>query len=380
MKAALIVDFHGSSGGDFVNIIIIKALVAKGFHVDIYTSTEEKLIEAYSSFEENIPRKTRIIGIKTILPNPYSIYFILKKIRNLNDYDVVILNDDVPKNLNNIKSMIYIHFPHAARVKYNVLVERKYTDSGIGWIKWQLHRRLFPHYFHVDGSFQSDRIFLTNSTLTEFWTKKLWPNAQIKILYPPVQAKKIIKKTNKSVNPKKNQIVYVGRIMPDKGIEDIIMAISYISNAKVKLLGPVDNHNYLKKLKRLIKKYNLERKVELKGKLPRDKLLDVLIESKVIVHPAPLEPFGIAVVEGMAAGCIPIVKRGFNGPWVDILKRREKNGYAYSDIDELTVKILQAMNNNLDTTKVQTCAMQFDEEHFINTFTRFLESLEFSTA
>lgn len=376
MRAALIADFHGSSGGDLVNIIIIKAIVTKGFHVDIYTSTKEKLIEAYSSFEEKIPRKARIIGFKTILPNPYSIYFILKKIRNLNNYDVVILNDDIPKNLDNVKSMVYIHFPHAARVKYDVLVERKYTKSGIGWIKWQFHRKLFPHYFHINDSFEMDNIFLANSTLTQFWIRKLWPNTRIKILYPPVQVKKIIIKAKKSATPKKNQIVYVGRIIPEKGIEDIIIAISHIPTVKAKLIGPIDDYNYLKKLKKLLKKLNLEKRVEFTGKLPRNRLIDVLVQSKLIVHPAPFEPFGIAVVEGMAAGCIPVVKCGFNGPWMDILKCKERYGYCYLDIDELTEKVLQALNDKINILEIQNHAMQFDEKHFINNFICVLELLD----
>jgi glycosyltransferase involved in cell wall biosynthesis len=45
----------------------------------------------------------------------------------------------------------------------------------------------------------------------------------------------------------------------------------------------------------------------LNGTASFDRLLGLMNKSKVYFHPLPGEPFGIAIVEAMASGLIPIV-------------------------------------------------------------------------
>jgi glycosyltransferase involved in cell wall biosynthesis len=70
------------------------------------------------------------------------------------------------------------------------------------------------------------------------------------------------------------------------------------------------------------------RNVELKPNLPRSQLRELLSKALFYLHPEFTEHFGIAVIEAMSAGCIPIVYRD-GGAWHDaVSKVSEKLGYS----------------------------------------------------
>lgn len=374
MRAALITDFLGYSGGDFVNIVITKALISQGYYVDIYTASPEKLLNAYHAFQERIPKRVSIKNVKISPPSPYFTWFVLHKIKRSNErYNIIVFNDDIPKNIKNFQSALvvtYIHFPHAARVKYGSLVEKKYTEILTENLKWNIHRHLFPFFFYVNETPSKPGMIIANSTLTYHCLKKLWPGVNVKILYPPVQVKKITRSI-KSWKLKKNQVIYLGRVMPDKGIEDLITALSNFPDVRAKILGPIIDQRYLHNLLKQAKKLGVQEKVKFAGLISRNEVIKSLVESKVLIHPAPNEPFGIAVVEGMAAGCIPIIKRGLNGPWIDILKRREKYGYSYTTPEELHEKLKMAFYDARSLSQAKEAVnyvLQFDEEVFVTKF------------
>lgn len=87
------------------------------------------------------------------------------------------------------------------------------------------------------------------------------------------------------------------------------------------------------------------------------------LASQVYVHPNAWEPFGISVVEAMAAGCVPVVKRGPGGPWCEILERKERLGFGYDNAMELAEKIILALGQK-DRGPIVERALQFDKSVF----------------
>ena len=49
--------------------------------------------------------------------------------------------------------------------------------------------------------------------------------------------------------------------------------------------------------------------VRIFANLPMETLRQLLWESKVFLHTAESEPFGLSIVEAMAAGCVPVIRR-----------------------------------------------------------------------
>lgn len=67
--------------------------------------------------------------------------------------------------------------------------------------------------------------------------------------------------------------------------------------------------------------------------------------ASVYLSTQPTEAFGIAVVEAMARGCVPVVPRA-GGPWHDILDRRQGHyGFAYRSSAEAAQLIDQVLSD-----------------------------------
>ncbi|WP_291767898.1 glycosyltransferase, partial [Caldivirga sp. UBA161] len=58
----------------------------------------------------------------------------------------------------------------------------------------------------------------------------------------------------------------------------------------------------------------------------------LLCKAKVMLHTHPAEHFGIAIVEAMSTGAVPIVHKD-GGAWLDIVKQG-KYGFGYISINE----------------------------------------------
>ena len=67
------------------------------------------------------------------------------------------------------------------------------------------------------------------------------------------------------------------------------------------------DYKYVRFLEKMILDYGLQDYVELVFGASFDRLLDLMKKSKVYFHPLAGEPFGIAIVEAMASGLVPIV-------------------------------------------------------------------------
>jgi len=84
----------------------------------------------------------------------------------------------------------------------------------------------------------------------------------------------------------------------------------------------------------------------------------LLSAAKVFLRTLHNEPFGMSVVEAMAAGCVPVVPKS-GGPWFDILDQEQgRYGYAYSSLREAAEKIQLLMNN--EQLRVQISQRAFE--------------------
>jgi len=371
-------------GGDLVALNIIEALLERGHTVSLYTSHPESMrrVALYfgrspESFDE--PRIKKIEVPKAIR-HPYNIYIMAKKaFIELKQHDLTIFFDDIPKPARELKKiLVYVHYPHAARILLNQLVPYHYRDMLRGKIVWKLHSVLFKRFFLTNWGVENIYV-VTNSTLTyDHVSKALRPRHLAKI-YPPVQVKQIMKYTHSFGGSKEDLVVYVGRIQPEKGIDDVIKAATLLKkkkNIRVKLMGFGYDDRYLECLRRLVKKLGLQGQVEIRVNAARREIFESLVKANVIVHPAYYEPFGIAVTEGMAAGCIPVVRKGFNGPWIDILEQG-KYGLGFEEPEELAQAIDSILSgrHSISVAEVAKRALMFDEEIFKKRFIAYIERL-----
>jgi glycosyltransferase involved in cell wall biosynthesis len=106
-------------------------------------------------------------------------------------------------------------------------------------------------------------------------------------------------------NLKKKRIVYLGRLVSDKGCEILVKAFAKIERLQSEVeLFIVGDGPEKDKLLNLVKLNSIQSKVFFLGEKQGDELVKILQESKIMVIPSLWkEPFGIVALEGIACGC-----------------------------------------------------------------------------
>jgi glycosyltransferase involved in cell wall biosynthesis len=378
MKVGVIYDFGvNKGGGDYVMLNILQALHEAGHQVSLMTSNPLGLKEITNFFGKNILNiYIKRITLFRFIGHPYSIYMIARKAKKmLENFDLVIVSDDVPKPLLNArKILVYVHYPHAARLIYNELKRSAFKETIRGKLLWSLHKLLFPRFFFANR-LPENCLVLVNSSLTKNHAERVYL-CDTTLLYPPVEACKIYEYF-KMKNPKKRSMaVVVGRLEPERQVEIVLEAAKLIKNKygiealpHIVVAGFAKDSKYIKKILSLICDHNLEPYIRLYINISRSELIKYLLSAKMIISPHPHEQFGISVVEGMAARCIPVVRKGFNGPWMDITQQG-KYGIGFSKADELAEILyrIDAVYDSFDVQQIADRSLKFDEEIFRKSF------------
>jgi len=144
---------------------------------------------------------------------------------------------------------------------------------------------------------------------------------------------------------KKYDAVFHGRIAEDKGIFELLQAwrdvVAKMPSAQLLLIGGIDNTIRIEIL-RVIKKFNLEKRVHFSGFVSDKELAMLLRSSKIHVLPSHREGFGLAVVEAMASDlpCVvsdlPALREVFSSAAIFVQPR---------NVDSLTDAILLLLSS-----------------------------------
>src|SRR3989344_364516 len=189
-------------------------------------------------------------------------------------------------------------------------------------------------------------LIIYNSKFTKNHSLKNWPLFS-KVIYPPVDTE--------SIKPlqKKKYILSVGRFfgyLKDKKHEILIKVFEKLKQNKkslgwsLHLAGSAQegDENYLKSLKKMAK----DLPVNFYPNLSFDQLAKLYGFSSIYWHaagygeenPTKMEHFGIAVVEAMAGGSVPVVIN--KGGLVEIVDDKV-NGFLWDNLNDLEDKTLQ---------------------------------------
>lgn len=214
-----------------------------------------------------------------------------------------------------------------------------------------------------------------NSEFTKKYIEESW-KVKGQVIYPPVSVNIFHPK------PKKKQIVSVGRFfgyLKDKKQDFLIEVFKQLSLEKdfkgwsLHLAGGAGEGDveYILKLKELSKGYP----VYFYPNIPLEQLKKLYEEAYIYWHasgyeeidPAKMEHFGITTVEGMAAGCVPVVIK--KGGQLEIVED-EISGLFWENIEELKEKTLFLIQNPQKAKKLSEGAIKrsktFSKERFVS--------------
>ena len=227
----------------------------------------------------------------------------------------------------------------------------------------------FDHFVNIIPFLRESDIILTPSEHAKKIFFKITPEFNVHVA--PYCLDLDLIQRNLSTNKKRNKkvIVFMGRIVPEKGIgilmESLPKVLAKIDNAHLNIIGPLSREGvtdspkseYVKELEKFTRQHNLTKKVSFKGvRLGKDKY-NTLADSDIFVNPttAPEENLSVANIEALAcglpvittdwAGSREIITNGKNG-YLIRAKRDEKNRpfFDRKQLGPLIVRVLDDSN------------------------------------
>jgi len=351
-------------GGELVCAYAVKALLEAGYDVAIastfgfdkrkygeWFSIDLSGVKVYSVLPMQLP----LFGIYQRL----LFYRSLSKAVKSEKPDVVFVDNEFYKPVLRHKKKLgfslveYIHFPfHALRFEkgdvpkeYREAFENYLADAKIYHRKyesgiWKYYFRLWLSLYSMvarDNPFESADLVLANSRYIAGLVRLLWGN-EPRVLYPPVRVRDFEPYGNRGFNERDNAVIMIGRISPEKRIEDAIDAVALTETKPVlRVVGGLipTTVPYKESLEKRAREKGV--KIEFYPNVSRDTLVRIVTSSKVFVHATIGEHFGIAVVEGMSAGC-PVIVHKSGGPYEDVIDRGSC-GLYYESAEDLAEKI-----------------------------------------
>jgi glycosyltransferase involved in cell wall biosynthesis len=238
----------------------------------------------------------------------------------------------------------------------------------------------------IDQSWsQSYTKFLSNSTYTAGWVKKLW-DADSEIVYPPVR-------TTVKPSKKVELITSIGRFFDpslghSKKQHELLEAFTRmfssregIGSWKLAFVGGADGASRDYAL--AVRRGAIGLPVAVHLNAPRE-IVEITLATASIywhgggfgedaeLHPERFEHFGIAVVEAMAAGAVPVV---FAAAGPAEIVRHAVDGFHWKTLDELQAYTRVLMNDEDLRSKMSVSAQERAADFGVDVFAARINSL-----
>jgi len=163
-------------------------------------------------------------------------------------------------------------------------------------------------FYYVKMNQENIDAFIAHTELERKWliSRGIREESIYKIFFPAIPQELLRYKPRRHYN---TDIIFVGRIVQEKGVHVLIKALSIIvreiNDVKLWVIGPAD-YKYFKKILRLTRKLGLEKNVEFKGPMYSYEKLDAIASAKILVLPSLKEYTPNVVLEAQALG-VPVV-------------------------------------------------------------------------
>ncbi|MEM2272887.1 MAG: glycosyltransferase family 4 protein [Candidatus Bathyarchaeia archaeon] len=132
------------------------------------------------------------------------------------------------------------------------------------------------------------------------------------------------------IDPSERIVLFIGRLVPQKGVEYLIMAAPKIFDQHPEARIIIVGNGWIKdNLWNLAYSTGYSHKITFLGFLSDQDTIELTLSSDVLVVPSVYEPFGIVALEGMAAG-IPVVASNVGG-LAEIIEHDRTGFLAYKE-------------------------------------------------
>jgi glycosyltransferase involved in cell wall biosynthesis len=183
-------------------------------------------------------------------------------------------------------------------------------------------------------------------------------------------------------NEKNHTVIVISRIAPHKQIENAIKLAKILKDKKIgkemKIVGNLYKYyfDYYSELKRMVVDLGLADYIQFEINASLDTLIRIMRESGVYFHPMIGDHFGMAVVEAMSAGLIPVVANK-GGPSEFVPQR-----YQFATLEQAAEIIALVFNALPNTEQIKICeeTSKFSNSHYTKRFQWLINELVFKRA
>ncbi len=305
-----------------------------------------------------VDREHTYIEYKNIIKTPY--YFRENMKLPLLYYHVARTKKFLRQHIQNQFDLVFNNHPNMFLYKANInaLHGFSFLDQIIdeyGNIK----NKIIFNFIKKSGMYNlyNNANFFVNSNYTLQISRKLFPLLNIKpnlmrLIYIPVEHVNNIDLSMKE----KNLIISIGRIDIRKNYEVLLSIADKLKNYRFIIAGAL-NRGDEEYYRSLIK--NKPDNVEIKANINEYDKIELLKKASIYMHLNRRENYGIAILEAMAYGLVPVVPES-GGPWEDIIEHG-RYGYGFNSVDDAVERI-----KNIEFNIVKTIIDSMDRFSFKN--------------
>jgi glycosyltransferase involved in cell wall biosynthesis len=240
-----------------------------------------------------------------------------------------------------------------------------------------LYSRPYVHiYRHLIEQIPEKNIF-ANSIFTKVVVSQTLGRVPT-VLYPPINIRQF---EGDNSRQREKAVLICGRFSPDKNFEFAMDVAKLLPSTPFLLAGTVTggaaSRRYYQKLVSIVEERELKNITFIVNR-SFDKIIELYTSCAVLLNCKVNEPFGMAVVEGMAGGAVPVVHRS-GGAWIDSLERADgKYGYSYIGVTGAANAIRRLIDKKEETevirSRAKLRAKLFSEEIFKQKFAASIEA------
>jgi glycosyltransferase involved in cell wall biosynthesis len=412
MKANVIHgDFNPCGGAERLSLTTMQALLERGIDFDLTTLKSPDITKLENSYGKNLVSVMK--NIKKI--NVINIIEELRKQKQQQqekdhedyNYDITInTNGDAAPyyhpSFSKDNVITYCHFPST---KYHIesenieylktdlgMTERSNNFSEINDHKYinnpknyktilQFSRR--KEYFEIlkygYWNLMKNSTVITNSEFSRREIVNALGLDNIYVLSPPIDIetfRNVALMTNED-DETNDIILVISRIAPHKKIENAIKLAKILKDNNIgkgmKIVGNLYYYffDFYSEIKQMVLDLGLTDYITFEINASLDKLLSIIRESRVYFHPMIGEHFGMAVLEAMAAGLIPVVPN--EGGITEFVPQE----YQFNTIEQAAEIIMYVFNHlpKTERIKISDDINKFSNYHYIEGFQNILNEL-----
>ena len=314
------------------------------------------------SYIKELSEDIEIIDIKKNYSGKITNYIYKEKPEKL-----VVFNYDLAIKLIFIRKFTGLNFKLIARNINTISIEKRFEESLKNkFIKHPLVKIFFRYV---------DYVICQSKGMAEDLIKNYkFDEKKIVVINNPISSRFLNNYKNNALKKDSNQILFVGRLEKQKGIDILIEAFKVVSNknkdVKLKIVGNGKlKNNILDKITEL----ELSNKIELVSFT--DNVAKMYEEAQVTVLSSLYEGFPNVLLESISCGT-PVVSFDCpSGPSEIIIDGI--NGYLveYLNKQDLSDSLLKAINTKWDRSKIGETSERFSPHIIIEQYYEFITSL-----